>query len=222
MVRVSVYDRPVRHVRGRANLASVVEALPLSRLQLALFSRRVQNGAIWAARPIATHLTFAGATRECHVVLTSRGGATDSPGGGWSDCRPRAFLCNDRSSQLDFVSHPASASSVLRWRQHVSSSNPAHSGTCHVGQRRFLSRPMFLDNRAVMFHRHLNHQTYTLAAIDDVIDRGELVEWAQLRRALRTEPEVRARIIRICESHIADPYAQRYHFWSNYVKERTA
>jgi len=34
-----------------------------------------------------------------------------------------------------------------------------------------------------MLHRHLNHQTFTLAAIDDVIDRGDKADWLELRRA---------------------------------------
>ena len=32
-----------------------------------------------------------------------------------------------------------------------------------------------------VLHRHLNHQRYTLAAIDDVISRGRWQEWAELR-----------------------------------------
>ena len=34
-----------------------------------------------------------------------------------------------------------------------------------------------------MLHRHLNHQRFTLAAIDDVISRGRWGDWAELRRA---------------------------------------
>src|SRR6218665_3289118 len=34
-----------------------------------------------------------------------------------------------------------------------------------------------------MLHRHLDHQRFTLAAIDDVISRGRWREWAELRRA---------------------------------------
>jgi len=35
-----------------------------------------------------------------------------------------------------------------------------------------------------MQHRHLNHQDFTLAAIDDVIGRGRLPDWDALRSAL--------------------------------------
>jgi hypothetical protein len=33
-----------------------------------------------------------------------------------------------------------------------------------------------------MLHRHLAHQQFTLAAIDDVIARGKRQDWAELRR----------------------------------------
>ena len=72
-----------------------------------------------------------------------------------------------------------------------------------------------------MLHRHLNHQMFTLAAIDDVIDRGKKDDWLDLRRAALSDPSVLDRIRKVCVAHIADPYAQRYHFWMNYV-ERTA
>ena len=35
-----------------------------------------------------------------------------------------------------------------------------------------------------MQHRHLNHQTFTLAAIDDVIVRGGRIDWAELHQAV--------------------------------------
>lgn len=38
-----------------------------------------------------------------------------------------------------------------------------------------------------MLHRHLNHQQFTLAAIDDVISRSQWVEWAELRRAVLSD-----------------------------------
>lgn len=34
-----------------------------------------------------------------------------------------------------------------------------------------------------MQHRHLTHQQFTLAAIDDIIARGKRRDWAELRRA---------------------------------------
>ena len=73
-----------------------------------------------------------------------------------------------------------------------------------------------------MLHRHLNHQDLTLAAIDDLIGRGGLSDWDRLRSAVLSQAEVRAKVERICEAHLADPYAQRYYFWKRYVEAHSA
>lgn len=70
-----------------------------------------------------------------------------------------------------------------------------------------------------MQHRHLNHQEYTLAAIDDVIARGKRQDWAELRHAALAEPAVMEKIVRVCRSHTHDPYAQRYGFWRRYAEQ---
>jgi len=69
-----------------------------------------------------------------------------------------------------------------------------------------------------MQHRHLNHQRYTLAAIDDVISRGRWADWVDMRRALRDDQPLLDRIERVCRAHVPDPYAQRHHFWMHYVQ----
>lgn len=69
-----------------------------------------------------------------------------------------------------------------------------------------------------MLHRHLNHQRLTLAAIDDIISRGRWQDWAELRRAVLADQSVLEKVRQICNAHIVDPYAQRYHFWMHYVK----
>lgn len=69
-----------------------------------------------------------------------------------------------------------------------------------------------------MLHRHLNHQRFTPAAIDDVIARGHWQDWADLRRAALADSALLEAVMRICRSYIADPYAQRYHFWMQYAK----
>ena len=73
-----------------------------------------------------------------------------------------------------------------------------------------------------MLHRHLTHQGFTLAAIDDIIGRGKRRDWAVLRTALLTNPSVREKVLRICQAHSADPYAQRYHFWRHYAERHAA
>ncbi len=73
-----------------------------------------------------------------------------------------------------------------------------------------------------MLHRHLNHQQFTLAAIDDVIARGKRRDWAELRRAALEDRAVLEKVRRVCRAHITDPYAQRYHFWMQYAERYLA
>jgi hypothetical protein len=70
-----------------------------------------------------------------------------------------------------------------------------------------------------MQHRHLTHEQFTLAAIDDVISRGKWQDWADLRRAALEDQAVLEKIQRVCRVHVVDPYAQRYHFWMHYAEE---
>ena len=72
-----------------------------------------------------------------------------------------------------------------------------------------------------MEHRHLTHQDFTLAAIDDVIGRGKRHDWAELRTALRADPVVKGKVLQICLARTSDPYAQRYHFWRIYAEQQT-
>jgi len=74
----------------------------------------------------------------------------------------------------------------------------------------------------LMLHRHLNHSELTLAAIDDVIARGRLDDWKELRDAAAHRKEIRDRILRVSKPHLSDPYAQRYHFWNLYVRKQLA
>ena len=71
-----------------------------------------------------------------------------------------------------------------------------------------------------MQHRHLNHQEFTLAAIDDLIGRGKRGDWTKLRLAALNDQSLMLKIVRVCQAHIADPYAQRYHFWKQYVERK--
>lgn len=73
-----------------------------------------------------------------------------------------------------------------------------------------------------MRHRHLNHSRLTLAAIDDVIDRGQRESWASLLAAVDASTEIRSRVLRVCAAHLSDNYSQRYHFWNNYASRQAA
>jgi hypothetical protein len=73
-----------------------------------------------------------------------------------------------------------------------------------------------------MFHRHLDHQRFTLAAIDDVISRGQWGDWVELRRAIQADGALLDKVERVCRPYVSGPYAQRQHFWMRYVKEKRA
>lgn len=70
-----------------------------------------------------------------------------------------------------------------------------------------------------MLHRHLNHQSFTLAAIDDVISRGQWQDWAELRLAVLADLSLLDKVEQVCGSYLSDPYAQRHYFWMHYVKK---
>ena len=73
-----------------------------------------------------------------------------------------------------------------------------------------------------MLHRHLNHEEYTLAAIDDVIGRGKRKDWAELRCAALADRAVMEKVLRIARARGADPYEQRYRFWRRYAERHLA
>lgn len=76
-----------------------------------------------------------------------------------------------------------------------------------------------INLNSVMEHRHLIESSdLSLAAIDDIIDRGGRQAWLALDRRARADSRILAKIARVCAAHVADPYAQRYHFWNNYVR----
>jgi hypothetical protein len=70
-----------------------------------------------------------------------------------------------------------------------------------------------------MEHRHLNHTGFTLSAIDDIIARGKMADWVELRNYLRSNYTIaKEKILKICAAYKSDKYAQRYHFWRQYVE----
>lgn len=73
--------------------------------------------------------------------------------------------------------------------------------------------------RPLMLHRHLNHQAFTLAAIEDVIARGHWEDWAALRQAILCDPSLLCKVERVCHPYVGDPFAQRHQFWMRHVEE---
>lgn len=54
-----------------------------------------------------------------------------------------------------------------------------------------------------MRHRHLTQDGYSLAAIDDILERGTLAHWRELLDVVEGEPfgAVAEGILRICRAH---------------------
>ena len=74
-----------------------------------------------------------------------------------------------------------------------------------------------------MFHRHIIETTIpSLAAIDDIIDRGGVLDWRELKAHVDADSSFAEKILRVCAAKIADPYAQRYHLWNYYAKRALA
>lgn len=73
-----------------------------------------------------------------------------------------------------------------------------------------------------MAHRHLNHRDYTLAAIDDIIGNGRWDTWKRLRLAVRADPAIREKVLKVCAARADDPSAQRHRFWKQYAQTATS
>jgi hypothetical protein len=52
-----------------------------------------------------------------------------------------------------------------------------------------------------MKHRHLTHEDFTLAAIEDILARGRMADWAPLIAAIRDDPygEIAEKTRALCE-----------------------
>jgi hypothetical protein len=70
-----------------------------------------------------------------------------------------------------------------------------------------------------MRHRNLNHEDFSLTAIDDIISRGRMADWLELRDATKTDPALIDKIKKVCAQYIHDPSMQRHHLWNLYAKE---
>ncbi len=71
-----------------------------------------------------------------------------------------------------------------------------------------------------MNHRHLNHTLFSLAAIDDIIERGGREDWAALRDYAARDKALCRKVLKVCDAHAHDTYAQRYFLWRQYARQR--
>ncbi|GHV39393.1 hypothetical protein FACS1894187_19310 [Synergistales bacterium] len=72
----------------------------------------------------------------------------------------------------------------------------------------------------MMSHRHINDTTYTLPAIDSIIEHGDRPDWAALQIAMRSDPELCRKVFNIACHNLDHPYTIRYHYWYHFAKER--
>ena len=104
----------------------------------------------------------------------------------------------------------------------------AFAGKGEIGDQSLRSKDRAANFRMfcyAMQHRHLNHQEFTLAALDDIIRRGGARDWVLLRRAAHRDAALLARIQRLCSAAAASPAqegAQRISFWRKYARRLTA
>ena len=74
-----------------------------------------------------------------------------------------------------------------------------------------------------MIHRHIiETSTLSLAAIDDIIDRGGIADWRELKSHMDADSSLAGKVLRVCAVKVTDPYAQRYHLWNYYAKRALA
>lgn len=73
-----------------------------------------------------------------------------------------------------------------------------------------------------MTHRHIESRRWTLAAIDDTIERGGRADWCELRLAADADHSLFEKILRVCAAKVADPYQQRYHLWKYHAEHAIA
>ncbi len=70
-----------------------------------------------------------------------------------------------------------------------------------------------------MQHRHLNHEDFRLAAIDDIIERGGRRDWSELRKAAESDAVIAQKIRQICEARTRQDNPQRHRLWLHYVEK---
>ena len=74
-----------------------------------------------------------------------------------------------------------------------------------------------------MWHRHIvESETVSLAAIDDIIDRGGADDWRELKSRADCDDSMLRKILRVCAVKVSDPSAQRYHLWNYYARHALA
>lgn len=75
-----------------------------------------------------------------------------------------------------------------------------------------------------MDHRHLTtsrdvNGSLSATAIDDIICRGSLEDWRELREAFNVDSNTLSRTLRVTEANLSHPYSMhRYILWDLYAR----
>jgi hypothetical protein len=59
-----------------------------------------------------------------------------------------------------------------------------------------------------------------LAAIDDIIERGNREDWNDLRDAVLADKGIAGKVWKVAATRQDDPDQQRHHFWRKYVERK--
>lgn len=79
-----------------------------------------------------------------------------------------------------------------------------------------------------MIHRHLDHAPGTpvdeigLAALDDLLDRGDLDDWAPLARGVAASPDgpLADSVLKLCEGHPKYGTSTLWRGWIEHLRTR--
>ena len=65
-----------------------------------------------------------------------------------------------------------------------------------------------------MQQQHITSAEISVAAIDEIVKRGSLEDWCELRAAALSDPEVLAKLEQVARRRIGDRSAMRCFLWT--------
>ena len=65
-----------------------------------------------------------------------------------------------------------------------------------------------------MLNHHITPDEISVAAVDEIVKRGSLEDWCELRAAALSDPEVLAKLEHVARSRTGDRSAARCFFWT--------
>lgn len=59
-----------------------------------------------------------------------------------------------------------------------------------------------------MIHRHLHDQSWSLMAIESLLERGKLADWQEFARAMHRDRSIAEAALRVCEGPVDEGSAE--------------